>query len=359
MATPVITHAKVSSGTVNSNVEVDLHDWNNTHVVTGLENVPNVDTTNASNLTSGTVPAARMPALTGDVTTSAGAVATTLATVNANVGTFGSATQTGQVTFNAKGLATAVSNVTVTPAVGSITGLGSGVATLLGTFSSANLRAAITDETGTGAAVFANSPALVTPTGIVKGDVGLGNVDNTSDLTKWAATKTLTNTTLDSAGTGNVLQVSGVTVSRGQYPGINSNGSATAGNIGEIVSSSIPSGSAVSLTTGTAANITSISLTAGQWLVFGNVSFQPAGTTTQSANLAWISTTSATLPTIPNGGAYSQFSVNVGAGLTVVLQAGMTILQLNSTTTVYLSGLANFAVSTETAYGFIAATRLR
>ena len=34
---------------------------------------------NASNLTSGTVPAARMPALTGDVTTSAGAVATTIA----------------------------------------------------------------------------------------------------------------------------------------------------------------------------------------------------------------------------------------------------------------------------------------
>lgn len=34
---------------------------------------------NANNLTSGTVPAARMPALTGDVTTSAGAVATTIA----------------------------------------------------------------------------------------------------------------------------------------------------------------------------------------------------------------------------------------------------------------------------------------
>jgi hypothetical protein len=44
-----------------------------------------------------------------------------------------------------------------------ITSLGSGVATFLGTPSSANLAAAVTDETGTGALVFANSPTLVTP----------------------------------------------------------------------------------------------------------------------------------------------------------------------------------------------------
>jgi hypothetical protein len=44
-----------------------------------------------------------------------------------------------------------------------ITSFGSGVATWLGTPSSANLAAAVTDETGTGALVFANSPALVTP----------------------------------------------------------------------------------------------------------------------------------------------------------------------------------------------------
>ena len=42
--------------------------------------------------------AAAMPALTGDVTTSAGAVATTLATVNATVGTFGGATQAASLT---------------------------------------------------------------------------------------------------------------------------------------------------------------------------------------------------------------------------------------------------------------------
>lgn len=56
------------------------------------------------------------------------------------------------------------------------------------------------------------SPAITTPTGIVKGDVGLGNVDNTSDATKWAATATLTNKTFDTAGAGNSLAINGTAV---------------------------------------------------------------------------------------------------------------------------------------------------
>jgi hypothetical protein len=44
-----------------------------------------------------------------------------------------------------------------------ITSFGSGVATFLGTPTSANLAAALTDETGTGSNVFATSPTLTTP----------------------------------------------------------------------------------------------------------------------------------------------------------------------------------------------------
>ena len=44
-----------------------------------------------------------------------------------------------------------------------ITSFGTGIATFLGTPSSANLAAAVTDETGTGALVFASSPTLTTP----------------------------------------------------------------------------------------------------------------------------------------------------------------------------------------------------
>ena len=50
------------------------------------------------------------------------------------------------------------------PAVSEITGLGTGVDTWLATPSSANLAAAVTGETGSGALVFATSPTLVTPT---------------------------------------------------------------------------------------------------------------------------------------------------------------------------------------------------
>ena len=52
-------------------------------------------------------------ALTGDITASAGSNATTLATVNSNVGSFGSATQVGAFTVNAKGLITAASNTSI------------------------------------------------------------------------------------------------------------------------------------------------------------------------------------------------------------------------------------------------------
>jgi hypothetical protein len=44
-----------------------------------------------------------------------------------------------------------------------VSGLGTGVATFLGTPTSANLASAVTGETGTGGLVFANTPTLVTP----------------------------------------------------------------------------------------------------------------------------------------------------------------------------------------------------
>jgi hypothetical protein len=66
----------------------------------------------ATQLTS-TLQAGQFPALTGDVTTSAGNLATTLATVNSNTGGWGSATQVPTFTVNGKGLITAVSNVTI------------------------------------------------------------------------------------------------------------------------------------------------------------------------------------------------------------------------------------------------------
>jgi hypothetical protein len=56
-----------------------------------------------------------------------------------------------------------LTNCTGLPIATGVSGLAANVATFLATPSSANLAAALTDETGTGANVFATSPTLVTP----------------------------------------------------------------------------------------------------------------------------------------------------------------------------------------------------
>ena len=84
----------------------------------------------------------------------------TLGTSGVTAATYGSATAIPVVTVDAKGRATGVTTVTPTPAIGNVTGMGTGVATLLGTYSSANAAAAYTDETGSGSAVFATKPTF-------------------------------------------------------------------------------------------------------------------------------------------------------------------------------------------------------
>lgn len=107
------------------------------------------------------------PALTGDVTLAPATGITTLATVNAGVGTFGSATAAPVVTVNAKGLTTAITQTTMTPAIGSVTGLGTGVATAaaINTGSSGALGVLIargTSALGTGAITSGTCATVVT-----------------------------------------------------------------------------------------------------------------------------------------------------------------------------------------------------
>jgi hypothetical protein len=129
--------AGAGAAVVNANPITDLASQ-----VTGTLPVANGGTGVTSSTGTGNVVLSNSPTL----------VTPALGTPSALVGT--------NITGTAAGL-TAGNVTTNANLTGAVTSVGN--ATSLGSFSSANLAGALTDETGTGAAVFANSPTLVTP----------------------------------------------------------------------------------------------------------------------------------------------------------------------------------------------------
>lgn len=151
-------------------------------------------------------------------------------------------------------------------------------------------------------------------------------------------------------------QVTGGTNNGVALTGSNTNDSASAGQVGEFISAEVASGSAVAVGNNTAGNIASISLTAGDWDVWGNIGVTFSGGAGTGAT-GWISTTSAAVPTdFSNGGAFASISGTTMSA--AVFPTGTRRLSLASTTTVYLSILAVFT-SSATGYGFIGARRRR
>ena len=104
-----------------------------------------------------------------------------------------------------------LTNATGLPISTGVSGLGTGVATFLATPSSANLAAALTDETGSGANVFATSPTLVTPTlGVATATSLQGIIGN---VTPAAGTfTTVTASTTGAVATFTTTQTSGTAV---------------------------------------------------------------------------------------------------------------------------------------------------
>ncbi len=195
----------------------------------------------------------------------------------------------------------------------------------------------------------------------------LGNtIDTISSVTAIFGSGDMTKAVYDPANVSEQLvglvavqTLTNKTITKPNIIGTTTNDNAAAGSVGELIESEIQSGSPVSISNNVAKDITSISLTAGDWDVWGTIAFIPAASTVIGIQDSWINITSATPPVKPNKGAYLNDSRVFPASSGGTFPIGMKRLSLSGTTTVYLSTQTNFTVSTCTAYGYIGARRVR
>lgn len=134
--------------------------------------------------------------------------------------------------------------------------------------------------------------------------------------------------------------------------GVTDGSSGTVGNIGEEVEST---SSSVSISSsGTATNLTSITLSAGDWDVCG--SFQFNGSAAITTARVSINTASATLKGFPYD---CVLNVNFTASTTNMISTPIQRVNVSASTTLYLVGFCNFVSGSVTAAGFIRARRVR
>jgi len=145
----------------------------------------------------------------------------------------------------------------------------------------------------------------------------------------------------------------------GAFTGASTGSGAPAGTVGEVISSDIASAAAVAQTvSGTAVNVTSVSLTPGDWDCTGSVVTKPAGTTTTSGLAGGISTVTGALPVAVEIGSTIAWGA-AAAGIASAIPIARVQELLTTTTPIYLVGNSAFAASTMSLYGQIICRRAR
>jgi hypothetical protein len=158
-------------------------------------------------------------------------------------------------------------------------------------------------------------------------------------------------------GTGTIICLQqSPTINQPNLVGTTTNNDAAAGSVGEYKESIILFASSVAIAaSGNIVDVTSLSLEAGDWNVWGNTGFN--NTTNQMGlSLGWTSTTSATQP---NYALMTGFYNTAQGDTDFSTSVPMKRYSLSATTTIYLSGTANFAGGVTKVCGGIFARRVR
>jgi hypothetical protein len=151
------------------------------------------------------------------------------------------------------------------------------------------------------------------------------------------------------------------TATLGQIPGVTGTTAASTGNIGEYLSTSVASASAILLSNGVATSILSLGLSAGDWDVWGSgIIHVQALTVVTSLNVGISTVSNTALPGLISG---AQTQVGLGAGLTGIVDTAVNVgparVFLNASGTAFLNGSFAFATSTAAVYGTLQARRRR
>ena len=137
--------------------------------------------------------------------------------------------------------------------------------------------------------------------------------------------------------------------------GITNASNAAAGIVGEVITASA---TGVAMVSGTFTNVTQITLTAGDWDVWGHVALIPAGTTTISQIATAISDASASYPGHDDISS-TLLVASFTTGNPQVFNTGTARRNINASRSVFLVAGPTFGVSTMTADGTIFARRIR
>ena len=144
--------------------------------------------------------------------------------------------------------------------------------------------------------------------------------------------------------------------------GTATNDSAAAGSVGELNSTVVLAGSAVSLSTGATSDIAAQVLQPGDYDVWGEFWSTANAATLTASVVTSIGTTSATIASTPSANtSTASFNVALAAGVNITLPIASCRISVATatTTTVYLCANSVFSVNTLAGYGKIMARRRR